>query len=444
MNPLDPQSVPKRAPKVKTINKIPVFIALAVVLSFLVMMAITASQKSNRVKLAEDEKKSSKSADVFATALTAGRDVGGVIPPAEEKPKEPDKKVVPVAIIPPKSVPLPQQKSTIPTIPERQQTSRPPEDIANSPRYKMLQGAVMSKTNGEYESRQTQSSRSDSRIDYAAYQPTGTASGSTDVTDMYVQRLNALKKAGLIPADAMAASSSSAPPSSFGSGPSSGSDAYSKFGGNEGRWELGNTVSAPESKYTIRAGTTVIPAILISGINSDLPGQVQAQVSQNVYDTPTGKYLLLPQGTRLVGQYDSSVAYGQERVLMAWQRIIFPDGRVMDLGAIPGADSAGFSGFKDKVHTHFWKTIGSAFLMSGVIAGVTLSQDNDNDSNSDSTRASDALSEALGQTLGNTLAQMIQKNMNLSPTLEIRPGYRLNVMVTKDLVFERAYRPFDY
>ena len=99
-----------------------------------------------------------------------------------------------------------------------------------------------------------------------------------------------------------------------------------------------------------------------------------AQVSQNVYDTATGKYLLIPQGTRLIGAYSSDVAFGQERVLMAWQRLIFPDGKALDIRAMPGADSAGYAGFSDKVNSHWFRTISSAVLMSGVIAAVDMSR----------------------------------------------------------------------
>ena len=189
----------------------------------------------------------------------------------------------------------------------------------------------------------------------------------------------------------------------------------------------------------------VIPATMISGINSDLPGQVMAQVSQNVWDTATGRFLLIPQGTRLIGAYSSDVAYGQERVLMAWQRLIFPDGKVLDIHAMPGADSAGYAGFADKVNNHWFRTISSAILMSGVIAAADMSQnDGNSNSNNDRQRASDALSEALGQTLGQTLGQIISKNLNIAPTLEIRPGYRFNVMVIKDMTLPGPYQAFAY
>lgn len=209
-------------------------------------------------------------------------------------------------------------------------------------------------------------------------------------------------------------------------------------------WELDSQVEAPASPYMIRAGF-VIPAIMISGINSDLPGQVMAQVSQNVYDTATGNHLLIPQGTRLIGAYSSDVGYGQERVLMAWQRLVFPDGKTLDIRAMPGADSAGYAGFTDQINNHWFRTISSAILMSGVIAAVDLSQDNTNSSDSsDRQRAGDALSEALGQTLGQVLGQIISKNLNVAPTLEIRPGYRFNVIAVKDMTLPGPYQSFNY
>ncbi|MBL9381143.1 hypothetical protein JNS11_29085 [Klebsiella pneumoniae] len=170
---------------------------------------------------------------------------------------------------------------------------------------------------------------------------------------------------------------------------------------------------------------------------------IMAQVSQNVYDTATGKWLLVPQGSRLVGTYSSDVAYGQERVLVAWQRIVFPDGKAMDIGAMPGADGAGYAGFKDRVNNHYWRLFSSAVLMSAVTAGVTLSQDQGQD-DGDGVSASQAMSQALGQQLGQVTAQLIARNMNIAPTIEIRPGYRFNVIVTKDMTFSKPYEAFDY
>lgn len=209
-------------------------------------------------------------------------------------------------------------------------------------------------------------------------------------------------------------------------------------------WRLHNTLQNPDNAFMVRAGT-VLPATLISGINSDLPGQIIAQVSQNVYDTATGKYLLIPQGTRLIGAYSSQVAYGQERVMVAWQRLIYPDNRALDLGAMPGTDVSGYSGLTDQVNNHWMKLISSAFLMSGIVATVTVATDDDNDSDDDDNSSmNDSMREALATQFGNVLARVIERNLNISPTLEIRPGYKFNVMVTRDMDFFKPYKQFEY
>jgi type IV secretory pathway VirB10-like protein len=219
---------------------------------------------------------------------------------------------------------------------------------------------------------------------------------------------------------------------------------HSGSGEQGDRWKLDSRLEAPRSPFELRAGF-VIPGTLISGINSELPGQIMAQVAQNVYDTPTGKHLLIPQGSRLVGSYSSDVAYGQARVLVAWQRIVFPDGKAIDIGAMPGADGVGYAGFNDQVNNHYLRLFGSALLMSAVTAGITYSQgQNQGNSVYGAPSASSALSEALGQQLGQVTAQLIAKNMNIAPTLEIRPGYRFNVIVTKDMTFSKPYQSFDY
>ena len=129
--------------------------------------------------------------------------------------------------------------------------------------------------------------------------------------------------------------------------------------------------AAPISPFEVKAGT-VIPGVMISGVNSDLPGQLVAQVSENVYDTATGRYLLIPQGAKLVGTYDNSVTFGQRRILVAWRRIIYPDASSLDLGAMPGADESGYAGFKDKVDNHLLRLFGQAILLSIFSAGIQL------------------------------------------------------------------------
>ncbi|WP_240313762.1 TrbI/VirB10 family protein [Candidatus Fukatsuia symbiotica] len=169
------------------------------------------------------------------------------------------------------------------------------------------------------------------------------------------------------------------------------------------------------------------------------------QVSQDVYDTATGKYLLIPQGTRLLGAYTSDVAYGQSAVMIAWQRLIFPDGKALDISAMPGADNAGYSGFRDQVNNHYFRIFSSALLMSVVTAGISYSQDQDNSGNKDkSPNMNSQMSQALGQQFGQVITKMIEKNLNIAPTLEIRPGYRFNIIIIKDITFTKAYQSFDY
>ena len=219
---------------------------------------------------------------------------------------------------------------------------------------------------------------------------------------------------------------------------------YSRFDSTDGekRWTLNSDIQKPASRYLLQAGF-VIPATLISGINSSLPGQIMAQVSQHIYDSPVGKWRLIPQGSRLVGTYSSDVEYGQARVLVAWQRIIFPDGKTMDIGAMPGADGLGYAGFHDQVKNHYLRIFGSALIMSAIVAGSTYSQ-RDAGSTFGRQNAGSIMSQALGQQLGLVTANLIRKNLNISPTLEIRPGYRFNIIVTKDMKFSKPYQSFDY
>lgn len=226
---------------------------------------------------------------------------------------------------------------------------------------------------------------------------------------------------------------------------SSGKD-YGTFdsNGKKDRWALDSKMEAPNSPFEIRAGA-VIPGIMLSGINSDLPGQIMAQVSQDVYDTATGKYLLIPQGTRMVGTYSSDVAFGQEGVLIAWQRLVFPDGKALDIGAMPGADMAGYSGFRDKLNQHLLRIYGSALFMAGITAGASIAtQDDSSGVGYEQPSVSSELSSALGQQLGQVSAQIISKNLNVAPTIEIRPGYRFNIVTVKDVTFTKAYQSFDY
>jgi type IV secretion system protein VirB10 len=188
-----------------------------------------------------------------------------------------------------------------------------------------------------------------------------------------------------------------------------------------------HAVMASPSPYTLMAGT-VIAASLITGVNSDLPGLVSAQVTQNVYDTATGRYLLLPQGARLIGSYDSVVAYGQKRALLVWQRIILPDGSSVKIDNVPATDTAGYAGLADKVDLHSWQLIKGVVLSSLLGVGTQLSFGNDE---SDLLRA---IRQSTQQSASRAGDQIVRQALNIQPTITVRPGWLLRVVVHKDVV----------
>ena len=192
------------------------------------------------------------------------------------------------------------------------------------------------------------------------------------------------------------------------------------------------------SPFELKRGS-VIPATLVTGINSDLPGRITAQVSQNVYDSATGHRLLIPQGAKLFGRYDSEVSFGQNRVLVIWTDIIFPNGSTLQIGGMAGTDAAGYGGFRDKVDNHYLQTFGSAILVALIGAGteMLLPQDQGNTLNGNS--STDAARRSFAETFGQISEQTVSRNLNVQPTLEIRPGYRFNVLVDQDIVFPKAY-----
>lgn len=206
-------------------------------------------------------------------------------------------------------------------------------------------------------------------------------------------------------------------------------------------WTLKHT-RVPGALCEIKTGT-VIPGIMLTGINSDLPGKLIAQVSQHVYDTATGNMLVIPQGSRLFGVYDSRVAVGQERVLIAWNRVIFPDGSSVSLDTMPGTDQAGYAGFTDEVNNHYLRIFGSAIVMSLITGGMSYAVDsmsgNSGSSQSDKPTMQDEMGTALATQLGQASLQLLQQSVNIKPTLEIRPGYRFNLVVVKDVIFDRPY-----
>lgn len=194
------------------------------------------------------------------------------------------------------------------------------------------------------------------------------------------------------------------------------------------------------SPFLIRQGT-VIPCILLTGINSDIPGQVQAQVIEDVYDTPYGNYVLIPKGSKVIGQYASSVMMGAERLMLGFNRIIFPDGKALNLGSMAGSSMDGYAGFDAEVDNHMWRLFSNAILLGGVTAGVSLAVDDPRDSDGNLT-VNGALSQALGQSIGRVMTNVIERNLAVSPTLKVQPGFNFNVTMTKDIYFDNEYRAY--
>jgi type IV secretory pathway VirB10-like protein len=196
---------------------------------------------------------------------------------------------------------------------------------------------------------------------------------------------------------------------------------------------LKNPVIPAFSRYEVKAGS-IIPGVMITGINSDLPGKLVGQVRENVFDTVTGRYLLIPQGTRVIGAYDSKVAYAQERVLIVWTRLIFPNGDSIDLEGMDGVDLSGYAGLTDKVNNHWIKLITGVVLSSILSAGSKVAAGNNQvGTASFGQQAASGASDAIN-TVG---AKFTEKNLNIQPTLEIRPGYKFNVFVNKDMILKR-------
>jgi type IV secretion system protein VirB10 len=457
---MDDQMAPDASPStlsksknggVRRVNNLPIYFVMAAFGAFVVMMALVAVDRAAKQNAeVEALNKPTGQASNFAEEI-AGDKVGGLVVP--DLPPSPPH-VPPVLIAKPENLDAP------PT-PPRMNT--PPMQDEEAQRIKMMKFQQLEEATRARTGVQTTAPRSNAsppvgrpqnRTDLLAARISDARQQAetlraTDPTAAYQARIEQIRGMGIGGAGRTpVAASQLLPTANTNTGTrneSTGNDVgrFSNTSGDD-RWRLDSQPEAPRSAYELRAGF-VVPGTLISGINSDLPGQIMAQVSQHVYDTPTGKHLLIPLGSRLVGSYSSDVKYGQARVLVAWQRIVFPDGKAMDIGAMPGADGAGYAGFNDQVNHHYLRLFGSAFLMSGITAGITYTQrQNRTQTMYGAPSASTAMSEALGQQLGQVTAQLIAKNMSIAPTLEIRPGYRFNIVVIKDMTFSKPYQSFDY
>jgi type IV secretion system protein TrbI len=199
------------------------------------------------------------------------------------------------------------------------------------------------------------------------------------------------------------------------------------------------TRTPPLSRFEIKAGWE-IPAALEQGLNSDLPGELKALVMSNVYDTATGLYLLIPQGTRLVGSYNSRIGYGQNGVQVVWHRAIFPDGSAIDLNAMEGLDSQGNAGLRDKVDHHYKRLFGFAVLTSMFDAALAITQSRQQSVLVYPSTTQEAQG-AAGREVSQLGTQITRKNLNVQPTVKIPAGYKFNVRVNRDILFEEPYQP---
>ena len=174
---------------------------------------------------------------------------------------------------------------------------------------------------------------------------------------------------------------------------------------------------------------SVIVASLVTGLNSDLPGLVIAQVTENAYDTATGQHLLIPQGTRLLGRYDSRVAYGQERALVVWDRVIFPNGSSILIDAMPATDGAGYAGLSDRVDIHTGRILRGIALSSLLGVATELSIDGESDTVA-------AIRDSAQESLNRAGQSIVERTLDVQPTLTVRPGWPVRVLVARDLVLQ--------
>lgn len=202
---------------------------------------------------------------------------------------------------------------------------------------------------------------------------------------------------------------------------------------------LRSTRNAPLSDYEIKAGWE-IPAVLEQALNSDLPGEIKALVAANVYDTATGRYLLIPQGSRLIGKYDSRIAYGQNGVQVAWDRVVFPDASSVDLRGMAGLDAQGNAGLRHKVDRHYMRLLGFSALTSLFSAAITLSQRQQQSLLAYPT-VGETAAAAAAREMSQTGSMITRRNLNVQPTIKVPVGYKFTVRVNRDILFEAPYEP---
>lgn len=490
----NPQMSPERSPGsmslgagVRRANKLPLYLGIGLIAVVALVVAMVASdraqQQAQMLKSTTGPQQQSKGGGTLALAdRIAGSHLGGVIPPAPSKPLMRNELTPPeTALVGARSLdaegkgkadiliarpddldapPMPNRAGGLQLVsgkPLSRTVSSEERDAIRLAKIQQLQDALKAPSTVPFSlvrsekpaptmtSQPEPVSSNDQRNRLAeAQQRVANAARSDDPTRAYQAQLTQLRQAGMLgPFDGGSESSSTARLSAK----SGTASPEHPMGGD--RWKHDGQQLPPRAAFVIQAGD-VLPALMMSEIDSSLPGQIVAQVSQHVYDTPTKTQLLIPQGTKLIGTYSSDVGYGQKALLVAWQRLGYPDGKTLDIGSMPGATGSGASGLTDLVNNHYLRLFGSALLMSAVTAGVTFSQQQAQGTGLPGQvaipqySAGTAMSQALGLQLGQVTAQLIAKNLSVAPELTIRPGYRFNVVVVKDLVLPKPYQEFDY
>ncbi len=458
-DPMSPDSSPGNSgkrPGVRRVNNMPLVIGIGILALFLALIAMVAFKRNNQANIEQTSTAQGKGGDssMMAADIVGGHS-NGLIPEARPEPLL----LLSEVPQPPTGVPvLRVDNPNAPPSPPRgnggQRTLEDGQDAQmREMKMQMFQKAVEARTTidmpdmsraGDSTSADAKPNTNDMVDRIAQVRRQIEQQRTMDPNAAYQAQLRQIQESN---EDSSGETSGGSTGMMLASSDSNSGKDYGAFDskGRKDRWALDSKMEAPTTPFQIRAGT-VIPGIMLSGINSDLPGQIMAQVSQNLYDTATGKYLLIPQGTRMIGTYSSDVGFGQEGVLIAWQRLVFPDGKALDIGAMPGADMAGYSGFRDKVDRHLLRIYGSALFMAGITAGASIATDQDNGGGAgyEQPSVSSELSSALGQQLGQVSTQIVSKNLNVSPTVKIRPGYRFNIVAVKDVTFTKAYQSFDY
>ncbi len=429
---------------VRRVNNLPLILVIAAFALFVLIIAFVAMKRANQQHPTKQDPipvERHMDSSLMAAEIVAGR-AGGIIMPAQPIEKVNTSLALPVALVDnPDNPPVIRNKPPIlrPKTIRSGELTDPDLDRIKMAKMEQFEDAVKAKMSiplpdqlSTASTFKTQHAGDDAQSKLAALKRQMELLNSGDPTASYQARLQQIRAAmGGHEGDA---------------GMHLIQNPSQNSGDLSDRWELHSTVEAPRTPFVLRAGA-VIPGIMISGIDPELPGQIIGQVSENVYDTATGKHLLFPQGTRLYGLYSKEVSYAQKSVLVAWQRMIFPDGKALDIGSMPGSDSAGYAGFHDQVNNHYVRLFGSALLMSGVVAGITYSQNPTQTGafgQPAQPTAGSVMSAALGQELGQVSSQMIAKNLNIAPDLNIRSGYEFNVIVVKDITLTKPYQSFDY